>query len=135
MPDTGFVNISSEVEDIHLDNVVQLIAENLTKYINQGPTKEEVDFTKNYLTNNWLMAFDSPGSIADWLENELLWRNEVKLPNDYIEAIKNISAKEITEMMQQHWNLKKLNLIVQGPIPIKEKGKAIQKFTNYLKDL
>jgi predicted Zn-dependent peptidase len=133
LPDIGFVDISSEVDETHLDTVVQLITENLTNYINQGPTKEEVDFTKNYLTNNWLMAFDSPDSIADWLESELLLRSEVKLPNDYIEMIKNISAKEITEMMQQHWNLKKLNLLVQGPI--KNKEKAILKFTNYLKDL
>ena len=79
------------------------------------------------------MTFDSPDSIADWLENQLLWRNKVRLPNDYIEVIKKISAKEITEMMQQHWNLKKLNLLVQGPV--KNKEESIQKFTNYLKDL
>ncbi len=132
LPDIGLVNISSEVEDKKLDTVVQLIAESLNKYINQGPTKEELDFTKNYLINNWLMAFDNPDSIANWLENELLWRNEIKLPNDYIEVIKNITSKEITEMMQQHWNLKKLNLLIQGPI--KDKEKSIQKFTNYLRD-
>jgi len=79
------------------------------------------------------MSFDSPNSIADWLENQLLWKDEIKLPNDYIYAIQKISEKEITEMMQQHWNLKKLNFLVQGPITNKEE--SIQKFTNYLKNL
>ena len=79
------------------------------------------------------MSFDSPDSIADWLENQLLWKDEIKLPNDYIDAIQKISEKDITEMMQQHWNLKKLNLIVQGPLTNKEE--SIQKFTHYLKDL
>lgn len=133
LPNIGFVNISCEVGDAHLDTVVQLIAEILTEYINNGPTKEEFEFTKNYLINSWTMAFDSPDSIADWLESELLWRNDVKLPEDYIEMVKNISVEDITAMMREHWDLKKLNLVVQGNI--KDEKKAIQKFTDYLKNL
>lgn len=133
LPGLGFADISSEVSPENLDEVIQLIAQSLATFIKTGPTQEELDFTKNYISNSWLMAFDDPDSIADWIETELLWKDKIRLPEDYIVQIKDINPQEITEIIQKNWDMNKLNLIIQGPTKNSEENK--QKFTELIKIL
>ena len=133
LPGIGFANISSEVSSENLDEVTRLIAQTLEEFVRKGPTKEEVEFTKNYISNIWLMAFDDPDSIADWMENELLWKDMMRLPEEYIDMIRNVEPKDILRVIQKYWDLAKLNLIIQGPIEDSDKNK--EKFSTIIEKL
>ncbi|MBI2442457.1 MAG: insulinase family protein [Candidatus Levybacteria bacterium] len=118
-PHTGYGSVSSEVATEKLEEVLQLIVAEFKRFVQTGPTEEEVTFTKHYLTNGWLMSFDHPSSVATWIESELLWKKnneEILLPDDYIGLLASISPKSITEMMYKRWDFSKLNLIIQGPV-------------------
>jgi predicted Zn-dependent peptidase len=116
MPKVGFSVIDSEVATEHLDEVVRLIAGTLQEYIENGPTDAELGFAKHYLTNQWLMAFDSPGSIGDWVEGQLIWRDKIHLPEDYIAIADTVKKEDIVAVMKKYWRIDKLQLIIQGPI-------------------
>ncbi len=132
-PGTGYGYVSSEVASEHLDEVLTLIVQTLSEYMKNGPISEEVEVTKNYLSNNWLMAFDNPSSISSWIKGELLWRDKIRLPEEYIELIKDITPKDLVKVMQTYWDMKNLNLIIQGPIT--DSKEQVEKYTEMVKDL
>ena len=115
-PGVGFSVIDSEVATEHLDEVISLTTQTLREYVSNGPTDAELGFAKHYLTNQWLMAFDSPGSIGDWVEGGLLWRETVSMPEDYIKIIEAVTVEDVQEVMKKYWDMQKLQLIIQGPI-------------------
>jgi predicted Zn-dependent peptidase len=116
MPGIGYGYINSEVSTEHLSQVVELTAKELATFVRNGPTDEELQFVKHYVSNQWLMAFDHPSSIASWIENGLLWNENILLPEEYISVIDTITATEIRDLIQNRWNFNKLNLTIQGPI-------------------
>ena len=68
------------------------------------------------------MAFDSPGSIGDWVEGGLLWRETVSMPEDYIKIIEAVTVEDVQEVMKKYWDMQKLQLIIQGPISDSEEN-------------
>lgn len=116
LPGLGYVYLTSEATPSHLEEVVSLMVSELTAFVKNGPTSEELKLVKNYLTNQWLMTFDHPSAIAGWIENDLMWNNKVRLPEEYIEILEGITASDITKLMQTEWDFAKLNLTLQGPI-------------------
>lgn len=115
LPSIGYIDIGSETASEHLEEVIGLITTTVADYIANGPTEEEMAFVKNYFTSSWLMAFDNPSSVADWLEEELLWEEKVRMPEEYIDMIKSITKEDIIDVMKKYWNLSKLQLLIQGP--------------------
>jgi predicted Zn-dependent peptidase len=116
LPGIGYGYLNSEVSNAHLDQVIELMCKELVSFVKNGPTQQELDFVKNYLSNQWLMAFDHPSSIAGWIENGLLWHKKIMLPEEYIEVIKDVSVKDIVELISTYWDFSKMNLTIQGPL-------------------
>lgn len=115
MPNIGYIDIDCEVATEHLTEVITLITQTLQDMITHGPTEKELQFVKEYYTSSWLMAFDNPASAAEWLEEELLWEEKVRTPEECIRLIKDISAKDITDVIQRYWDLDNIQLLIQGP--------------------
>lgn len=132
-PRVGYAHISSEVSTEHLSEVMELIIREFASFRDKGPLEKELDFTKNYLSNSWLMAFDNPNSISDWISDDLLWKEKILLPEDYIKMLKNITVKDLIDIMQNYWDMEKLQLIIQGPV--EESKKNTDKFTKMLEEL
>ncbi len=115
-PGLGYVYISCEVSNDNLDEVVALTLQELTSFMAHGPTEEELTFVKHYLANQWMMAFDHPSAIASWIENDLMWNDQVFLPEDYIKLIEDITVSDLCELMQKYWDVSKINLTIQGAV-------------------
>ncbi len=115
-PGLGYVYITSEVGPDHTEEVVQLIWQELQTYITNGPTEEELTMVKHYLINQWMMAFDHPSAITGWIENDLLWNDKIRLPEEYGQIIEKITCQDIIALMQEHWDLSRLNVTIQGPL-------------------
>jgi|GEM_PF-2180236 len=132
-PGVGYASAYSEVQPEYLDEVVKILIDELYKFIQEGPTQEELVLAKNFLTNQWLMIFDNPSSIAGWIEGQLLWRDKILLPEDDIAMLKNITSQEIISFMQKKWNMKKIQLIIQGPLEASKEN--LEKFQKILAEL
>jgi predicted Zn-dependent peptidase len=115
-PGLGYASASMEVGCENIDEALVLMVSELKNFMTNGPTKEELDFAKNYLTSQWDMAFDHPSSIASWVEGHLLWDDKILLPDDYARLIKGITAEDIVEMIGKHWDFTKTILTIQGPL-------------------
>lgn len=116
IPGITSINISSETSPDNLDEVVSLITAELIGFVDKGLTEKELEFAKFFIENQWLMSFDHPSSIANWIGHELLWKKKIQLPEDSIEELKQIDNKFLVDLMKKHWDFSKLNLVIQGAI-------------------
>lgn len=112
----GYVNISSETSNENLEQVVLSITQELASLGKNGPTEKELAAAKEFLANRWLMSFDHPSSIATWIENDLLWEDKIRLPEELIQLIKDTTVNDLVKLMQKYWDFSKINLTVQGGI-------------------
>ncbi|MBI2268388.1 MAG: insulinase family protein [Candidatus Blackburnbacteria bacterium] len=129
----GYVQISSEAASGNLEQVISLITQELSGFVKNGPTEEELGVAKEFLSNRWLMLFDHPTSIAGWVENDLLWEERVRLPEEIIELIKNTDVGELISLMEKYWDFSKLNLSIQGAV--RNTRENVQKFSEILEVL
>jgi predicted Zn-dependent peptidase len=133
LPEIGYGYVSSNVSSEKLEEVVRLIITELSTFVKNGPTEAELNMAKHFLTNQWLMAFDHPSSIADWIETELVWADKIRLPEEYTEMLGKISTTNVLETLQKHWDFKKVNLALQGSIKNTKTNK--QKFSEIISQL
>ena len=133
LPGLGYVHITSQVPPKHIEEVAGLIVGEVKKFLEDGPGLAELEFAKNFLTNQWAMAFDHPSSIANWIEGDLLWEDKIRLPEDYSAILKNLKPKDLTRLMKKHWDCSLVNLTLQGSI--KNSATNIKKYTSLLKTL
>lgn len=132
-PGLGYAYIDCQASPQHLDEVVDLTTLELDNFVRLGPTEEELNLVKNYLSNRWEMSFDHPSAIAGWIENDLLWNDKIRVPEEYIEMIEDIKVGDIVDLMQNHWDFSKLNLTIQGPIQNTKENR--DKFSGVLEKL
>lgn len=130
----SYFNIYSEVSTEKLDEVVRLIAQELRSFYQDGPTDQEMEFAKNYRINRILMSFDHPGAIANWIEDELIWYDEITLPEEYLKRwVRGITTSMMVDFMKKYWDFGKLNLTIQGSI--KNSQANVRKFKALVADL
>lgn len=125
VPGINSINISSETGHENLNEVVRLITAELMAFVDKGLTEKELKFAKYFMENQWLMSFDHPSSIASWIGHELLWKKNIRLPEDSIEELKGIDNKFLLDLMKKHWDFSKLNLVIQGPVEESAKEKYV----------
>ncbi len=132
-PGIGYGFVDGECVPEHLDEVLQLTVQELKSYVEHGPTEEELSNVKNFVSNRWLMSFDHPSAIADWIESDLLWRDKILLPEDTIEMINPITTQDLTNFMQKNWDFSKLNVTLQGAVKNTKANR--QKYLDMFKSL
>lgn len=129
----GYCEVELEVAPDKLDETARLVAAELKSFLDQGPTKEEVEFVKNFYSNRVLMNFDHPGAIGGWIQSDLMWGDKIYTPEEYVEIIKGVSQKKIMDLMKREWDFAKLNLVLQGPISDSKENK--EKFSEICQTL
>lgn len=129
----GYTAIASEAAKENLEEVISLVVQELSAFVKNGPTEEELAVTKEFLSNQWLMSFDHPSSIANWIEGDLLWEDKVHMPEEMVALIKDTTVQNLIDLMQKHWDFKKLNLVIQGGL--KNTPENIKKYSDVLKKL
>jgi len=129
----GYSQVHSQMPEEKTMEVIKLTTNELANFIAKGPTREEVEFTKDYLANRIMMRFDHPGNIADWIEGDLLWEDKIYSPEEYVKMMEEVDIKTIRGFINKYWDLSKLNLTIQGPINDSEKN--IKKFEKLVWDL
>ncbi len=115
-PKAGLVDLYFEATSENVTPALKIIAATLKDLLENGPTNEEFVRVQNYRINTALMAFDHPGSIAEWIEDDLLWEKTIELPEAYAKRVERLKKADLLAAMKNHWDFQKLNLIIQGPL-------------------
>jgi len=99
---------------------LQVIESELKRVAEQGPTAEELDAAKNYLTGAYALRFDSSANIANqllWIQIEDLGIDYVTRRNELIEAVTLDDIKRVAKRLIEADRL--ITTIVGKPAPAK----------------
>ena len=129
----GFAYVSSQVNKENLEEVIRLISKELSTFVKLGPTKEELEIAKNYAINQSLMQFDHPSGISSWIEGDLIWEDRIYTPEEYAKIIEKVSVRDVSDLVQNHFDFAKLNVVVQGPIEDSKVNK--EKFASLVSEI
>jgi zinc protease len=106
------------------DTSVAIIREEWKKMGEQGPTQQELDDAKQYLTGAWPLRFTSTGSIADILlavQRDKLGIDYIDKRNSLIEAVTLEDAKRVSKRL---YDPEALTVVIVGPVPKEPPGAA-----------
>ncbi|GBU10212.1 peptidase M16 [Gammaproteobacteria bacterium] len=110
----GPFTIGFSTKNESVDEAIALAKEELIKFIENGPTAEELTLSKNNIIGGFALGLDSNRKLA----SALLSMGMYDLPLDYYESyqeqIKAISADDIKAAFKKHVHPDKLNIVVVG---------------------
>lgn len=129
----GYGYISSQVSLEKLDEVLELIIRELSAFIVNGPTEEELEFAKNHHINQVLMQWDHPSAISEWIADDLMWEKKIYTPEDYAKMAERVEVKDLRYFVKKYWDFAKLNLVIQGSV--EDSKENIKKYEKMLKEL
>lgn len=93
---------------------LQIVKDTLRKMADDGPTQQELDIAKTYLTGSYALRFDSNEKIA----SQLLGLQQVGLPLDYVNTrnakVEAVTLEQVKEQAKRLINPDKLIVVAVG---------------------
>ena len=114
-------NVATKNEEV--GRSMRVIEDELRRLAQQGPSAEELDAAKSYLTGAYALRFESSSSIA----NQLLWMQIEDLGIDYVDqrnaAIEAVSLDDIRRVAKRLIEADRLITTIVGK-PVEHKANA-----------
>jgi len=118
---SGEFEFSSGVKASATDSALKEIMTEITKFVRNGLTDEEVDYVKSAIGQRDALRFETGAQKATFIRRIL----DYNLPDDYTSAqsklLKNITRKELDKIAKSYIKPEKMNILVVGD---KEKIKS-----------
>lgn len=109
----AFAIIETSFQPQHLEQVLTEIYTGINK-IKSGDITDSVFKTRQKrIVDTELMIYDSPSNVLSWImdqENEFEYHKEFLNPSEFIEKVKKMEFKEITEMANKVYNWENVNI-------------------------
>lgn len=114
MPGEGPFLISLATRNDQSKTALKITEETVQKFINHGPTAQELAAAKQYLTGSFPLSLASNSSIASLLVRMAFYH----LPDDYLDRyvdnINAVTSEEVKHAFKQQVNPLKLSLVTVG---------------------
>ena len=96
--------------------ILKAIFEEIEKIKNEQVSNDEIVRARNYCNQFDEMDFDNVNEIADWFIGELVFEGKIMLPQDLKKLRDKVTPAVIQKVAKRIFNLKKINLVVIGPV-------------------
>lgn len=109
----AFAIIETSFQPQHLEQVLTEIYTGINK-IKSGDVTDSVFKTRQKrIVDTELMIYDSPSNVLNWImdqENEFEYHKEFLNPTEFIDKVKKMEFKEITDMANKVYNWENVNI-------------------------
>lgn len=114
MPGIGPFLIACSTKALQIKSAIKVVDNTLVRFINEGPTEEELTAAKKYLTGSFPISLSSNQTMAEVLLRIAIYH----LPDDYLKTyinrINRVTRKDIQKAFQQTINPHKLLQVTVG---------------------
>ena len=126
--DHGYLGVSAGVDNKRIGEVVEVILEEFKKLKTGLVSDLELKKVKEKMISSVLLGLESSDSFTEYYGIQEILKKKVETPQEEIEKIKAITAKDIKRVANKIFVNKGLNLAVIGPIKDKKPLQKILKF-------
>ncbi|MBL0917991.1 MAG: insulinase family protein [Hydrogenophaga sp.] len=113
----GAFQIGMTTRPDQADEAVRVVRETLTRFLDEGPSEEELQAAKDFLINGFALRIDSNRKLLDNVAN-VAWNG---LPLDYLdtwtEQIRRLSREDVRRAMQRALHADRMVTVVVGATP------------------
>ncbi len=113
--DVGYLAAQSGVEHKNLEKTIQTILKEFKKISRRKVSEKELQKAKDYIKGKMVMGLESSESVASFLIEQEIEKNEIETPTQIFEKIDKVSAEDILRVARDIFVPEKLNLAVIGP--------------------
>ena len=125
--DTGYLSVSSGVENGKLFLVIESILKEFRKLKKQKVSEEELRKAKDYIKGKMILGLEGSDSKASYYGGQELMTDTIRTPEEVMAKIEAVTSEDILEIANEFFVNEKLNLAILGPFKDKEEFKNILK--------
>ncbi|RUR18013.1 insulinase family protein [Legionella sp. km535] len=114
MPGEGPFIISLSTKNDQATNALDITHHTLNRFISNGPSKEELDSAKKYLTGSFPLSLSSNRNIAGLLLRMAFYHLPENYLDTYVQRINAVTHDEIRQAFKEQVNPDKLLLVTVG---------------------
>ncbi|KTD52746.1 M16 family metallopeptidase [Legionella quateirensis] len=114
MPGEGPFIISLSTKNDQATNALDITHNTLNRFISNGPSKEELDSAKQYLTGSFPLSLASNRNIAGLLLRMAFYHLPENYLDTYVQRINAVTHDEIKQAFKEQVNPDKLLLVTVG---------------------
>ncbi len=111
---TGSYEISTSVKRSVTALSLAEIVKEYKKFVENGVTDKELEFTKNSLLNSEALKYESPFQKASFLSNIAQYNLEKDYTLKQNQLLKNITKDEVNQQIKKYFNSSKLTTVIVG---------------------
>jgi len=114
--DYGVFAVAWACQAKNFPKILKKVLEELENFKNGKISSSKIQRFRDILNKGNEMDFDNPQEALAWLLEDLGYENKIVLPEEIVKMRNKITTAEIQEIAKQIFDLKKINLVVIGPV-------------------
>ena len=99
------------------DMTIELAMEIVTKYVEEGPTQEQLDAAKRHITGAFPLATDSNSKVAGFLLSVAFYDLPLDYLDTYIGKVEAVTVDQVRDVLQRYIHPDKFVQVVVGGAP------------------
>lgn len=110
----GPFTVGLQTENSQRETAIQLVRQTVKRFIESGPTEEELEAAKKHLTGGFALRIDSNGDIAGYLAVIGFYQLPLTYLDDFIPRVEAVTVEQIREAFGRRVDPTKLATVVLG---------------------
>ena len=125
--DSGYLTTQAGVPIDKVEPAIKIILEEYKRLTTELVSPKELKRAKDLFVGRLLLQMEGTGDVADWYGRQAILRKKIITPDEFLKAIKKISAQDLRKTAQKIFVDQKLNLALIGKVK-EENFKSILHF-------
>lgn len=122
--DSGYLTTNAGVPVDKLDKALKIIIREYNRMRTELISEEELKRAKDMVEGRVVIQFEASDNLANWYGRQVIMKEKITTPKDYLTAIKKITSADIKRVANKIFANDRLNLAVIGPY---KDGKKFEK--------
>lgn len=114
MQDRGPFIINMQTRNEMAQEALKTTLKTLTKFVENGPSEEELELAKQNLTGRFPLSISSNGKKLGAITSIGFYNLPLDYLDNYVNNINNVTIEDITKSFNKHINLNKLAIVTVG---------------------
>lgn len=112
----GFTGVIYGIPINYFKKTLNILLEELDKFIEKGPTEKELAHFKEYTINRKLIKYDNVYAYGGLIRSQIFWNLPVMELDEIIKTIRNATKLDIHNSIKKCMDMKNLNTLAFGNV-------------------
>lgn len=114
--DTGYSYVRAGLEAKNINKALKAINTEIKKMVEKPVTAQELKDAKTHIRGGISLAMEDSSSLANWYAKQMLFADNILTPEEYLEKIDKVTAKQIQSVARQVFKDNQMRVAIIGDV-------------------